>query len=132
VNELEKMLSGKQARIWRRYSGGRVSLCQKWGTLQKKRTLHNQFAERGTEEVSIHTPWIENDQIELNALRHAPIKMDNTSLDASLRNIRGMWSRHTRKCLPKRKWTSSGRRRRCMSRVQTTGNTCHLSSLPFR
>jgi hypothetical protein len=34
VNELEKMSGGKQARIWRCYSGGRVSLCQKWGTLQ--------------------------------------------------------------------------------------------------
>ncbi len=32
-NELEKMSGGKQARSWRRYSGGRVSLCQKWGTL---------------------------------------------------------------------------------------------------
>jgi hypothetical protein len=29
VNELEKMLGGKQARNWRCYSGGRVSLCQK-------------------------------------------------------------------------------------------------------
>jgi hypothetical protein len=28
VNELEKMLGGKQARSWRCYSGGRVSLCQ--------------------------------------------------------------------------------------------------------
>ncbi len=27
VNELEKMSGGKQARSWRRYSGGRVSLC---------------------------------------------------------------------------------------------------------
>jgi hypothetical protein len=34
VNELEKMLGGKQARSWRHYSGGRVSLCQKWGTLK--------------------------------------------------------------------------------------------------
>jgi hypothetical protein len=33
VNELEKMSGGKQARSWRCYSGGRVSLCQKWGTL---------------------------------------------------------------------------------------------------
>jgi hypothetical protein len=34
VNELEKMLGGKQARSWRCYSGGRVSLFQKWGMLQ--------------------------------------------------------------------------------------------------
>ncbi len=33
VNELEKMLGGKQARSWRCYSGGRVSLCQKWVAL---------------------------------------------------------------------------------------------------
>jgi hypothetical protein len=33
VNELEKKSGGKQARSWRCYSGGRVSLCQKWGTL---------------------------------------------------------------------------------------------------
>ena len=33
VNELEKMSGGKQARSWRCYSGGRVSLCLNWGTL---------------------------------------------------------------------------------------------------
>jgi hypothetical protein len=33
----------------------------------------------GAEEVSIPAPWTENNQIELSALRHAPIKMANTS-----------------------------------------------------
>jgi hypothetical protein len=47
--------------------------------------LHKQFAEGGAEEVSIPTPWMENDQFELNALRNAPIKMADISLD-----IRGM------------------------------------------
>jgi hypothetical protein len=41
VNELEKMAGGKQARSWRRYSGGRVSLCQKWGTLQTHASCTN-------------------------------------------------------------------------------------------
>jgi hypothetical protein len=41
VNELEKMSGGKQARSWRRYSGGRVSLCQKRGTLQTDASCMN-------------------------------------------------------------------------------------------
>ena len=55
----------------------------KMGNVANRCILHQQFAEEGTEEVRIPTPWTENDQIELNALRNAPIKMADTSLDAS-------------------------------------------------
>jgi hypothetical protein len=102
------------------------------GNVANRCILHEQFAEEGAEDVSIPTPWMENNQIELNALRNAPIKMANISLDASWHNIRGTWSGHdTRRCLPRRKWTSSGRWRRCMRWVQMTGNPRHLASLPF-
>jgi hypothetical protein len=63
----------------------------KMGNVANRRILHEQFAVGGTEEVSIPTPWTENDQIELNAPRNAPIKMANTSLDASWHNIRGTY-----------------------------------------
>ncbi len=59
----------------------------KMGNVANRGILHEQFAEGGAEEVSIFTQWKENDQIELNALRNAPIKMANTSLDASWRNM---------------------------------------------
>jgi hypothetical protein len=52
-------------------------------------------------------------------------------MDASWNNIRGMWSGSTRRCPPRRKWTSSGRRWRSTRRVQMTGNPRHLTSLPF-
>jgi hypothetical protein len=68
----------------------------KVGNVANRSILHEQFAEGGAEEVSIPTPCMDNNQIELHALRNAPIKMANTSLDASWRNIRGTWSGHTR------------------------------------
>jgi hypothetical protein len=131
VNELEKNVRWQTSKeletlLW--WKGVHVS---KMGNIANRCILHEQFAEGGTEEVSVPTPWMENNQIEFNALRNAPIKMANTSLHASWRNIRGMWSRHTRKCPARRKWTSSGRWWRCMSRVRTTGNPRHLASLPF-
>jgi hypothetical protein len=55
----------------------------KMGNVANRCILHEQFAEGSTEEGSIPTPRTENDQIELNALKNAPIKMANTSLDAS-------------------------------------------------
>jgi hypothetical protein len=55
----------------------------KIGNVANRHILHEQFAEESTKEVSIPTPWMEKDQIELNALRNAPIKMADTSLDAS-------------------------------------------------
>jgi hypothetical protein len=61
----------------------------KMGNVVNRCILHEKYAEGGAEEVSIPTPWTENDQIELNALRNASIKMANTSLDASWCNIRG-------------------------------------------
>ncbi len=131
VNELEKKVVWQTSKeletlLW--WKGVPVS---KMGNIANRRILHEQFAKEGTEEVSIPTPWTENNQIELNALRNAPIKMANTSLDASWRNIRGTWSGHTRRCPPRRKWTSSRRWQRWMSRVWTTGNPRHLASLPF-
>jgi hypothetical protein len=41
VNELGKMSGGKQARSWRCYSGGRVSLCQKTEMLQTDASCTN-------------------------------------------------------------------------------------------
>jgi hypothetical protein len=79
----------------------------KMGNILNRRILNKQFAERGAKEVSIPTPWMENNQIELNAQRNAPIKMADTSLNASWRNVRGRWSGRTRRCPPRRKWTSS-------------------------
>ncbi len=57
----------------------------KMGNIANRCILHEPFPQGATEEVSVPTPWTENDQIELNALRNAPIKMANTSLDASWR-----------------------------------------------
>jgi hypothetical protein len=51
----------------------------KMGNVANRHILYQQFAEEGAEEVSIPAPWRENNQIELNALRNAPIEMDNTS-----------------------------------------------------
>ena len=132
VNELEENVGRQTSKelemlLW--WKGVPVS---KIGNVANRCILHKQLAEGGVEEVSIPTPWMENDQIELNALRNAPIKIANTSLDASWHNIRRAWSGHTRRCLPRRKWTSSRRWRRCMSWVRTTGNPRHLASLPFR
>jgi hypothetical protein len=54
----------------------------KMGNVANRCILHTQFAEGTVEEVSIPTPWMENDQIGLNALRNnAPIKTADTSLD---------------------------------------------------
>jgi hypothetical protein len=118
VNELEKNV-GRQASkelemlFW--WKGFPVS---KMGNIANRCILHEQFAEGGMEEVSIPTPWTENNQIELKL-----IKMADTSLDASWHNIRGTWSGHTRRgCPPRRKWTSSGRWWRCMSRGCTHKN----------
>ncbi len=44
-----------------------------------RRILYQQFAEGGVEEASIPAPRTENDQMELNALRNASIKMPDTS-----------------------------------------------------
>ena len=54
-------------------------LCVKMGNVANRHILYQQFAEGGSEEVSIPAPWTENDQTELDALRNAPIKMANTS-----------------------------------------------------
>ncbi len=131
LNELEKNVGGQTSKelemlLW--WKGVPVS---KMGNVAKRRILHEQFSEGGAEEVSIPTQWTENNQIELNALQNALIKIASTSLDASLRNMRGTWSGHARRCPPRRKWNLSGRWWRCMSWVQTTGNPCHLASLPF-
>jgi hypothetical protein len=96
VNELEENVGRQTSKelemlLW--WKGVPVS---KMGNIANKRILRKQCAEGGAEEVSIPTPWTENTQIEHNALRNTPIKMANTSLDASWCNMRGMWSWHTR------------------------------------
>ncbi len=50
----------------------------KMGNIANRRILYQQFAEEGTEEVSIPAPWTENDQIELSLLRNVTIKMTDT------------------------------------------------------
>jgi hypothetical protein len=97
VNELEKNVrwqTSKELETLLCWKGVPVS---KMGNVTNRCILHKKFAEGGAEEVSIPAPWMENDQIELNALRNAPIKIDNTSLDASWHNIRGTWSGHTKR-----------------------------------
>jgi hypothetical protein len=131
VNELEKYIwwqTSKELEMLFWWKGVPVS---KMGNIANRLILYKQFADRGAEEVSFPTPWMENNQIELNALRNALIMMANTSWDASWRNIRGTWSGHTRRCPPRRKGTSSRRWRRCMSRVWTMGHPHHLASLLF-
>jgi len=59
-----------------RWKGVSVS---KMGNVVNRYILYQQFAEGGSEEVSISAPWTENDQTELDALRNAPIKMADTS-----------------------------------------------------
>jgi hypothetical protein len=59
-----------------RWKGVPVS---KMGNVANRHILCQQFAEGGMEEVSIPVSWMEKDQIELNVLRNAPIKMANTS-----------------------------------------------------
>jgi hypothetical protein len=103
VNELEKNVGWQTSKelemlLW--WKGVPMS---KIGNVANRCILHEGFAEGGTEEVSIPTPWMENNQIELNALRNAHMKMANISLDASWRIIRGTWSGHTRRCPPRRK-----------------------------
>jgi hypothetical protein len=53
----------------------------KMGNIANRCILYQQFAEGGMEEVSIPALWTENDLIELNALRNAPIDIEivNTS-----------------------------------------------------
>ncbi len=51
----------------------------KIGNVAKRCILYQKFAEGGVKEVNIPALWTENNQIELNALRNAPIKMAGTS-----------------------------------------------------
>jgi hypothetical protein len=55
VSELEKMSGGKQARSWICYSGGRASLCQKWGTLQTDASCMNNL-QREARKRSVFLP----------------------------------------------------------------------------
>ncbi len=81
--------------------------------------------------TNIPTSWTENDQIELNALRNAPIEMANTSYGCFLAQHKRDLERAYQKMLPRGKWTSSGRWHRSTRQVQMMGNLCHLASLPF-
>jgi hypothetical protein len=66
------------------------------GKAKKKRILYQQFADGGAEEVSIPAPWMENDQVELNALSNVPIQMGNTLYGSFLVQQNRTWSGHTR------------------------------------
>jgi hypothetical protein len=79
VNELENNVgrqTSKELEMLLQWKGVPVS---KMGNVANRCILYQQFAEKGTEDVGIPAPWMENNQIELNALRNAPIKMANTS-----------------------------------------------------
>jgi hypothetical protein len=89
VNELGKNVGWQTSKELERLLWWKGVPVSKMGNVANRRILHEQFAEGGAEEVSIPTPWMENNQIELNALRNSPIKISNTSLDASWHNIRG-------------------------------------------
>ena len=79
MNELENNVvqqTSKELESLLQWKGVPVS---KMGNVANRRILHEQFLEGSMEEVSIPTPWTEHNQIELNALRNAPIKMADTS-----------------------------------------------------
>ena len=78
-NELENdvgRLTSKEleALLW--WKGVSVS---KMGNVAIRCILYQQFAEGGLEGVSIPALWMENNQMELDALRNAPIEMADTS-----------------------------------------------------
>ena len=78
-NELENdvgRLTSKEREALLRWKCVSVS---KMRNVANRRILYQQFAEGGSEEVSIPAPWTENDQTELDALRNAPIEMADTS-----------------------------------------------------
>ncbi len=75
-NNLGRRLTSKELEALLRWKGVSVS---KMGNVVNRRILYQQFAEGGSEEVSIPAPWRENDQVELDALRNAPIEMADIS-----------------------------------------------------
>jgi hypothetical protein len=79
VNEPEKNVGRQTSKeletlLW--WKGVPLS---KMGNIANRCILYNQFAKGGMEEVSIPAQWTENHQIELNALRNAPIERADTS-----------------------------------------------------
>jgi hypothetical protein len=78
VNELEKdvgQLTSKELETLLRWKGVPMP---KMGNIMNRCILYQQFAEGGAEEVSIPALWMENNQIDLNALMNALIKMADT------------------------------------------------------
>ncbi len=68
VNELENnsmQQTSKELEMLLRWKGVLVS---KMGNVANRHILYQHFAEGSTKEVSIPDPWMENNQIELNAL----------------------------------------------------------------
>ncbi len=121
------MLGSKQARSWRIYPSGRVSLCQKWGTLQIDASCTNNL-QREMWKRWVFLPRGQR-TIKLSAMcwRMHPSRWPTPPIDASWHNIRGTWSGCTRRCLPRRKWTSSKKWQRSMRWVQTTDDSHHLA-----
>ncbi len=79
VNELKnhvRQQTSKELEMLLQWKGVPVS---KMGNVVNRCIMYQQFAERGAEKVSIPAPWMENNKIELNLLRNAPIKMADTS-----------------------------------------------------
>jgi hypothetical protein len=68
VNELEKNVGWQTSKELEMLLWWKDVPMSKMGNIANRCILHEQFAEGGAEEVSIPTPWMENDQIELNAL----------------------------------------------------------------
>ncbi len=68
VNELKKNVGWQTSKKLEMLLWWKDVPMSKMGNIANRRILHEQFAEGGAEEVSIPTPWMENNQIELNAL----------------------------------------------------------------
>ncbi len=132
VNELENNVgqhTSKKLETLLRWKGVLVS---KMGNVANRCILYKQFAEGGTEEVSIPAPWMENNQIELNVLRNAPIKMADTLYGCFLVQQQRDVEQVYQKMSAKEKVGFKQKMVKIDEGVQTTGNPHHLVSPPFR
>jgi hypothetical protein len=131
-NEMENNIgrhTSKGLEALLRWKGVSVS---KMGNVASRRILYQQFAEGGLEVVSIPAPWTENDRTKFGALRNAPIEMIDTSYGCFLvQQKRDAERAYTRRCLMRRKLTSSRRWQRSMWWAPTICNLRHLASPPF-
>ena len=101
----------------------------KMGIVASRCILYQQFAEGGSEEVSIPAPWMENDQTELDALRNAPNEMADTSYGCLLAQQKRDAERAYQMMPDKEK--VDFKRKMAEWRAPTICNLHHLTSPPF-